>query len=79
MSSTDLVEGMLETRAQAYARALEAWGQWLRQWRRTGAPRALHATLICKEIASERFAAWRGRVVGGAFRASIHAYCADRE
>jgi hypothetical protein len=51
-----------ETRAQAYARALEAWGQWLRHWRRTGAPRALHTTLICKEIAAERFAAWRAEL-----------------
>ena len=62
MSSTDSVEGVQETRAQAYARALEVWGQWLRHWRRTGAPRALHATLICKEIASERFAAWRAEL-----------------
>ena len=62
MSSTDSVDGVQETRAHAYARALEAWGQWLRQWRRTGAPRALHATLVCKKIASERFAAWRAEL-----------------
>ena len=35
------------------------WGQWLRQWRCTKAPRALHATLIiCKQIAAEKIAAW---------------------
>jgi hypothetical protein len=32
---------------------------WLRLWRHTGAPRALHATLVCKQIASEELAAWR--------------------
>ena len=63
MSSTDSVEGVQETCAQAYARALEAWGQWLRHWRRTGAPRALHATLVCKQIASEKFAAWRAELL----------------
>jgi hypothetical protein len=62
MSSTGSVGGVQETRAQAYARALEVWGQWLRQWRRTGAPRALHATLACKQIAAERFAAWRAEL-----------------
>jgi hypothetical protein len=62
MSSTGSVGGVQETRAQAYARALEVWGQWLRQWRRTGTPRALHATLACKQIASERFAAWRAEL-----------------
>ena len=62
MSSTDSVGGVQETRAQAYARALEVWGQWLRQWRRTGAPRALHAALTCKQISSERFAAWRAEL-----------------
>jgi hypothetical protein len=59
MSSTDSVEGVQDTHAQAYARALEVWGQWLRHWRRTGAPRALHATLICREIAGEKLAAWK--------------------
>ena len=76
MSSTDSVDGVQETRAQAYARALEAWGQWLRQWRRTGAPRALHATLICKQIASEKFAAWRAEL--RADRSARHAMRATR-
>ncbi len=62
MSSTDSIGGVQETRAQAYARSLEVWGQWLRQWRRTGAPRALHAALACKQIASERFGAWRAEL-----------------
>jgi hypothetical protein len=62
MSSTGSVGGVQETRAQAYARALDVWGQWLRQWRRTGAPRALHAALTCKQIASERLAAWRAEL-----------------
>jgi hypothetical protein len=62
MSTTDSVEGARETHAQAHARALAVWGQWLRHWRRTGAPRALHATLVCKKIASERFAAWRAEL-----------------
>lgn len=62
MSTTDSVEGARETRAQAHARALEVWGQWLRDWRRTGAPRALHATLVCRQIAAERFAAWRAEL-----------------
>jgi hypothetical protein len=34
----------------------------LKQWRRTGAPRALHTSLICKQIASERFADWRAEL-----------------
>ena len=59
MSSTRALDGAQETRAQAYARALEVWAQWLRQWRRTKAPLALHATLICKQIAAEKFAARR--------------------
>ena len=58
MSSTGSVGGVQETRAQAYARALEVWGQWLRQWRRTGTPRALHATLACKR-GGDRVGAWR--------------------
>ncbi|MGA9011532.1 MAG: hypothetical protein WB509_03485 [Acetobacteraceae bacterium] len=62
MSSTDSVGGVQETRAQAYARSLEVWGQWLRQWRRTGAPRSLHVALACKQIASERFGAWRAEL-----------------
>ncbi len=62
MSSADSVGGVQETRAQSYARALDVWGQWLRQWRRTGAPRALHAALTCKQIAAERFAAWRAEL-----------------
>jgi hypothetical protein len=76
MSSTDSVDGAQETRAQAYARALEAWGQWLRHWRRTGAPRALHATLVCKQIASEKFAAWRAEL--RADRSARHAMRAAR-
>jgi hypothetical protein len=62
MSTTNSVEGERETRAQAHARALVVWGQWLQHWRRTGAPRALHATLVCKQIAAERFAAWRAEL-----------------
>ena len=62
MSATDPIEGAQETRAQAHARALDVWGQWLQHWRHTGAPRALHAALVCKQIASERFAAWRAEL-----------------
>ena len=62
MSTIDSVEGAQETCAQAHARALEVWGQWLRHWQRTGAPRALQASLVCKQIASERFAAWRAEL-----------------
>jgi hypothetical protein len=62
MSTTNSVEGEQETRAQAHARALVVWGQWLQHWRHTGAPRALHATLVCKQIAAERFAAWRAEL-----------------
>ena len=62
MSISDSVEGTQETRAQGHARALIVWGQWLQHRRRTGAPRALHATLVCKQIASERFAAWRAEL-----------------
>ena len=62
MSTTNSVEGEQETRAQAHARALVVWGQWLQHWRRTGVPRALHATLVCKQIAAERFAAWRAEL-----------------
>jgi hypothetical protein len=29
---------------------------------RAGNPRALHATLNCKQIASEKFAAWRAEL-----------------
>jgi hypothetical protein len=65
MTSTDSVDGSPETCAQAYARALDVWGQWLRQWRRTGAPRSLQATLICKQIASEKFGAWKAELRTG--------------
>ena len=77
MSSIDLVEGQ-ETRAQAYTRALEAWGQWLRQMAAHRGATRVHATLICKEIAAETVCRVAGRVAGGAFRASIHAYRANR-
>jgi hypothetical protein len=70
------INGVRETRAQAYGRALEVWGQWLRHWRRTGAPRALHATLICKQIAAEKFAAWRAEL--RADRSARHAMRAAR-
>jgi hypothetical protein len=76
MSSTDAVDGVQETRAQAYARALEVWGQWLRQWRRTWGPRALHATLASKQIAAEKFAAWRAELQ--ADRSARHAMRAVR-
>ena len=62
MSSTNSVEGMQETRAQAYARALEAWANG---YGNGGAP-GRHARFMppsfCKEIASERFAAWRAEL-----------------
>ncbi len=62
MASTDSSDGVQETCARAYDRALDAWGQWLRQWQRTKSPRALHATLVCKRIAAEKFAAWRAEL-----------------
>jgi hypothetical protein len=76
MSSTDAVDGVQETDAQPYARALEVWGQWLRQWQRTKTPRALHATLICKQIAAEKFAGWRAEL--RADRSARHAMRAVR-
>ena len=76
MFSTGPVDGVQGTRAQDYARALEAWGQWLQHWRRTGAPRALQATLVCKQIASEKFAAWRAELQ--ADRSARHAMRAAR-
>jgi hypothetical protein len=47
MTSNDALDRGQETCAQAYARSLDVWGQWLRQWRRTGAPHALQTDLIC--------------------------------
>jgi hypothetical protein len=44
---------------QAYARALQIWGQWLRQWCLTRDPRALRTTLACKLIAAEKLAIWQ--------------------
>ncbi len=65
MTSTDPIDRGQATCAQAYARALDVWGQWLRQWRRTGAPRALQTTLICKQIASEKFGVWKAELRTG--------------
>ena len=48
--------------AQAYARALMMWGQWLRHWRLTRDPRALRTTLACKLIAAEKLAIWRAEL-----------------
>jgi hypothetical protein len=62
MTSNDALDRGQETCAQAYARALDVWGQWLRQWRRTGAPRALQTALICKQIASEKFDVWKAEL-----------------
>jgi hypothetical protein len=37
---------------------LTVWGQWLRQYRHTRAPRSLQTALICREIAAEKLAIW---------------------
>ncbi len=50
-------EGM-QTTAQVYGRALTVWGQWLRQYRHTRAPRALQTALACREIAAEKLIVW---------------------
>jgi hypothetical protein len=47
MTSNDTLDRGQETCVQAYACSLDVWGQWLRQWRRTGAPHALQTDLIC--------------------------------
>jgi len=54
---------MLETPAQAYARAHAAWSQWLRHWHLTGKPRALRTALVCGQIAEEKLAAWQARAL----------------
>jgi hypothetical protein len=53
---------MQETSSQAYGRALSVWGQWLRQYRRTRAPRALQTALVCSEIAAEKLVVWRAEL-----------------
>lgn len=44
---------VLETNAQAYARAVHVWVTWLRHWRRTRDPRALHAARVCRQNVRE--------------------------
>ena len=41
-----------------YGRALTVWGQWLRQFSHTRAPRALQTALTCREIAAEKLVMW---------------------
>jgi hypothetical protein len=48
----------MQSSAQAYGRSLTVWGQWLRQYRHTRAPRALQTALICREMAVEKLALW---------------------
>ncbi len=48
----------MQSSAQAYGRALTVWGQWLRQYRHTHAPRALQTALACREIAAEKLIIW---------------------
>jgi hypothetical protein len=48
----------MQKSAHAYGRALAVWGQWLRQYRHTRAPRALQTALACREIAAEKLAIW---------------------
>jgi hypothetical protein len=48
----------MQSSAQAYGRALTVWGQWLRQYRHTRAPRALQTALACREIAAEKLVIW---------------------
>ena len=48
----------MQPAAQAYGRALSVWGQWLRQYRHTRAPRALQTALACREIAAEKLDIW---------------------
>ena len=48
----------MQPAAQAYGRALAVWGQWLRQYRHTRAPRALQTALACREIAAEKLGIW---------------------
>lgn len=60
---------------QAYARALQIWGQWLRQWCLTRDPRALRTTLACKLIAAEKLAIWQAEL---ALRRSVWAARAER-
>lgn len=60
---------------QAYARALQIWGQWLRHWCLTRDPRALRTTLACKLIAAEKLAIWQAEL---ALRRSVWAARAER-
>ena len=48
----------MQSSAQAYGRALTVWGQWLRQYRLTRAPRTLQTALACREIAAEKLVIW---------------------
>lgn len=67
---------MQKTPAQAYGHALAVWGQWLRQWRLTRSPRALHTALICEQIAAEKLADWHGELKLN--RSAIRAARAER-
>jgi hypothetical protein len=65
--------------AQAYGRAVEAWGQWLHHWRRTRDGRALRTALACEWIAKERFAVWQAELKVNHSVWGAHAERAARE
>jgi hypothetical protein len=52
----------MQPAAQAYGRALAVWGQWLRQYRHTRAPRALQTAIACREIAAEKLGIWHAEL-----------------
>ena len=54
---------MLETNAQACARAIHVWVTWLRHWRHTRDPRALHAARVCRQNVREILAVRRAELV----------------
>jgi hypothetical protein len=65
--------------AEAYGRAVEVWGQWLRHWHLTRDGRALRTTLACEWIAKEKFAVWQAELKVSPSVWGAHAERAARE
>jgi hypothetical protein len=65
--------------AEAYGRAVEVWGQWLRHWHLTRDGRALRTALACEWIAKEKFAVWQAELKVSPSVWGAHAERAARE
>jgi hypothetical protein len=75
----DTQRGAVSPSAQAYGRAVDVWGQWLRHWRLTRDGRALRAAFACEWIAKEKFAIWQAELKVNPSVWGAHAERAARE